>query len=87
MAGAAQAIASLSAQPRRRLVAWAVLVAVTLPFPFLARHLAGDFLPCAELVIRADDGVKGWWVVPQELSGWVDLKAQRCAAGLAPPSI
>jgi hypothetical protein len=87
MAGAAQAISSLSTRPRRRLVAGAVLVAATLPFPFLARHLAGDFLPCAGPVIRADEGVKGWWVVPQELKGWIDLKAQRCAAGLAPTPI
>jgi hypothetical protein len=87
MAGAAQAISSLSTRPRRRLVAGAVLVAATLPFPFLARHLAGDFLPCAGPVIRADEGVKGWWVVPQEIKGWIDLKARRCAAGLAPTPI
>ena len=87
MAGAAQALASLSTRPRRRLAAGAVLVAATVPFPFLARHLAGDFLPCAGPVIQAEEGVKGWWVVPQEIKGWIDLKAQRCAAGLAPPPI
>jgi hypothetical protein len=38
-------------------------------------------------VTRADEGVKGWWVVPEEIKGWIDLKAQRCAAGLAPPPI
>jgi hypothetical protein len=87
LAGAAQAICYLSAQPTRRLVCGAVLVASTLPFPLLARHLAGEFLPCAAPVLKADEGAKGWWVVPPEIKEWIDAKAQRCAAGLAPTPI
>ena len=87
LSGAAQAILALPVRAARRAITGAALIAATLPFPFLARHLAGDFLPCAGPVLRADQGVKGWWPVPQELKDWIDLKAQRCAAGLKPTGI
>jgi len=87
IAGAASAIGSLAARPRRRAVAWVALVAATLPFPFLARHLARDFLSCSGPVLRADQIAKGWWVVPLEVKEWIDLKAQRCAAGLGPSRV
>ena len=87
MAGAAQAMCALPARPVRRRFCGVVLVAATLPFPLLARHLAGDFLACSPPVLTADQGVKGWWVVPPEIKAWIDLKAERCAAGLAPGDV
>jgi hypothetical protein len=87
MAGAAQAMCALPARPVRRRICAVALVAATLPFPLLARHLAGDFLPCAAPVLKADEGVKGWWVVPPEIKAWTDVKAERCAAGLDPGDV
>jgi hypothetical protein len=87
MAGAAQAVRGVAISATARTAAVATLVTATLPLPFLSRHLAADFMPCAGPVLKADEGIKGWWVVPQEIKAWVDLKARRCAAGLQPTAL
>jgi hypothetical protein len=85
--GAASVILAQASRTNWRAVTGVTLIAATVPLPFLARHLAADFLPCAGPVLRADQSAKGWWVVPQELKDWIDLKARRCTAGLPPPPI
>lgn len=85
--GAASAILALPSRANWRRAIGVALVVTTVPLPFLARHLAADFLPCARPVLQADQIIKGWWAVPAELQNWIDLKARRCAAGLAPTPI
>jgi hypothetical protein len=87
MSGAAQAVLPGVSSIMRRRAAWAVAVAATAPFLAGARHLGADFLPCAPPVLAADREARGWWVVPDEMRGWLDEKAARCAAGQSLPAL
>jgi hypothetical protein len=87
LAGAAQALWTLRPRWGPVWLSRVLLVAATVPFPFLSRHLAADFLPCAGPVLSADEGARGWWVVPVEVRSWLDSKRTLCGAGVVPPRL
>jgi len=82
--GASQAVAARIG--RRVAPVWlgVALAMTTMPLALMARDQAKDFLPCAPNVLVADQESHGWWIVPDEIRSWQDLKAARCQAGLPP---
>jgi hypothetical protein len=78
------AAAALHAVATHRRAAMSVAAVVTLPFAFLARSQAADFLPCAPAVVDADQAAGTWWVVPGEVKAWLVRKAQACRDGAEP---
>ena len=85
LAGAGQALSAVGTTLSPRIALRAMIVAGTIPLAFLARTVAADFLPCARPEL--DREARGWWVVPDELRSWIDVKEERCNAGLPIPSL
>jgi len=84
-AGAAAALTS--AAGRRRALATLVCFFLTIPAAVLARQQARDFRPCSPVVLEADEGTSGWWVVPSEIHAWLQRKASECAVSGAAPRL
>lgn len=75
----------LSARASKSVVAAAVLS--SMPLALLARSQAAAFRPCAAAVLAADADAAGWWILPNEIRGWLSQKQQRCDGATAPPRI
>ncbi|MGH9408199.1 MAG: ArnT family glycosyltransferase [Vicinamibacterales bacterium] len=85
LAGAAQALYERIERPMTRRAGAVLLLAATVPFLLLARHLGADFLPCAPMV--AADNISAWWVVPDEIKSYVARRSEACHSGAAVPPL
>jgi hypothetical protein len=80
-AGAIEALRRSGGTGARRAMIIAGCVVATTPSVLLTRSETLDFAPCAPNVVEIDQGVRDWWVVPDELKAWLEKKTASCRAG------
>ncbi len=76
-----------SVRPSWRVAAVAVLFLTSSSYGLLSRQLAGDFCPCNPSVLAADQEAHSWWIVPDEVRGWLGTKAQTCTEHHEAPAL
>lgn len=86
LSGAGSALIS-GFRPPWNALAVSFLLLTSLTYGWLARQLTGDFLPCNATVLTIDQEARSWWVVPDEVRGWLNTKAAACEAHQGPPAL
>ena len=86
-AGAIEALRRTAGARARQAITIGACIVATVPSVLLTRSETLDFAPCAPNVVEIDQGVRDWWVVPDELKAWLEQKTAGCRAGQTVPPI